>query len=131
MSALRREIARCMLAPPVAGDGVMAARYRFPAGFTGFQGHFPDKPVLPAVCMVQAVLVMFEQAQARTVELKSLVSAKWQAPVAPDAEIEVRAQAQPGDNGTTAVKARIMEGPRAVADMKLLVAFPADGKGGG
>lgn len=130
MSPLRSEIARCMLAPAAGDDSALTARYRFPPGFTGFQGHFPGQPVLPAVCMVQTVLVMLEQQHGRPLHLRSIVSAKWQAPVGPDAEIAVRAQEQPGPDGAISVRAQILNGHGPVADMRLLVACAPEGKAG-
>lgn len=131
MSALRSEIARCMLAPAAVEEGALTAHFRFPPGFTGFQGHFPGQPVLPAVCMVQTVLVMLEQRHSPPVSLRSIVSAKWQAPVGPDSDIAVRVQEQPGPDGAISARAQILNGHGPVADMRLIVTRPQEGKAGG
>ena len=54
-----------------ADDGSLTARFVFPAEFTGFRGHFPEQPVLPAVCKIQAVVAMLE---AKSMTLDSLLS---------------------------------------------------------
>jgi 3-hydroxyacyl-[acyl-carrier-protein] dehydratase len=128
MNALRRGIADCMTPPATDAAGGVSAQCSFPPEFAGFQGHFPGKPVLPAVCMVQAVLAMLEAARGRRISLKSIVSAKWQAPVGPGMEIQINAQEQPGNDGAVTVKARLHNGRGQVAEMKLRVAYAPDGK---
>jgi 3-hydroxyacyl-[acyl-carrier-protein] dehydratase len=80
MSVLRREIQKCM-SDWEPGDGrVIRAGFVFPKDFTGFQGHFPERPVVPGVCLVQSVLVMLEKLHGSPVRLKEISSAKFYAP---------------------------------------------------
>ena len=80
MSVLRREIQKCM-SDWEPGDGrVIRACFVFPKDFTGFQGHFPERPVVPGVCLVQSVLVMLEKWHGSPVRLKEISNAKFYAP---------------------------------------------------
>ena len=38
-----------------------SADFRFPAGFTGFHGHFPGNPILPAIVQLVAVRFLAER----------------------------------------------------------------------
>ena len=60
MSRLVREIEQCMSGLTEAEGDEVTARFLFPAAFIGFQGHFPERPVLPAVCKIQAAIAVLE-----------------------------------------------------------------------
>ena len=56
-------------------------------------GHFPGLPVLPAVAMVDATTYILQHLLKRPdLCLRSVVSAKFQNPVGPGANVEIRAQ---------------------------------------
>ncbi len=90
MSRLARQIRECMSDLGQADDGNLTARFVFPAEFLGFQGHFPARPVLPAVCEIQAALAMLEAWETRRVDLREIILAKFSAPVTCDEEAGVR-----------------------------------------
>ncbi len=56
MSNLRSEIQALLRSVAFRPDGSLTAEIEFPGTFIGFQGHFPDRPVLPGVCKVLCVL---------------------------------------------------------------------------
>jgi 3-hydroxymyristoyl/3-hydroxydecanoyl-(acyl carrier protein) dehydratase len=51
----------------------LSSRFTFPPEFIGFQGHFPDKKILPGV-QVQCALSLIEK-RGQTVVLKEIVLA--------------------------------------------------------
>jgi 3-hydroxyacyl-[acyl-carrier-protein] dehydratase len=121
MSRLVREIEQCMSGlTEVAGDEV-TARFLFPTGFIGFQGHFPGNPVLPAVCKVQAAIAVLEAWSRRKVRLGEIVSAKFLAPVTSDEEIVVRCSVTMEEDGRGMVKAAVARNAESVAKFKLRV----------
>ncbi len=61
-----------------------SAELRLSKDFIGFQGHFPGRPVLPAVCMISAVLTAAQAAVNSSLSLKTVKSAKFFSPLVPD-----------------------------------------------
>jgi 3-hydroxyacyl-[acyl-carrier-protein] dehydratase len=70
-------------------DRVIRARFVFPEDFTGFQGHFPERPVVPGVCLVQSVLAMLEKWHGGPVRLKEISNAKFYSPSTSGEVLEV------------------------------------------
>lgn len=99
------------------GDGTFSAEFCFPASFVGFDGHFPQQPVLPGVCLIQAVLVAAEQALAKTLELEEIVLAKFIAFTLPDEKLS--AACSVSDDGV--VRAKIVRGEDRIAEIRLRV----------
>ena len=121
MNNLARIIERCMSRFETDGQGNVSARFVFPADFLGFQGHFPGNPVLPGVCMVQAVMVMAGKWAGTPGELKSLVLAKWFAPTGPGAELDFLVRVSPNGAGGAKLKTKITRGGDKVAELTLAV----------
>jgi len=101
-----------------AEEGAFTAEFRFPASFSGFSGHFPDQPVLPGVCLIQAVLVATEMALGREAALTEIVFAKFIAITQPD-EI-LTAVCKVNDD---MVRAKISSGEERVAEIRLRVDY--------
>lgn len=122
MSKIRREISRSMTG--FAADGsVLSARFVFPGEFIGFQGHFPEKKVLPGVCHIQCVLSLLEAHGKRPVQLKEAVLVKFFHPVLPQEEILCTCRdAQDGDEEFT-VRAVFVRGEQKVSELKLRVRY--------
>jgi len=106
-----------------AGAGELTARFRFPAGFIGFQGHFPESPVLPAVCEIQAALALLQAWSGKRVRLSEVVSAKFLAATTCDEEIEVRCSVTLEEESRGTVKAAVERSSESVARFKLRVSF--------
>jgi len=68
--------------------GILSAQYCFGQDFIGFKGHFPEKPILPGVCIIQAGILMLEEAKHKPVRLKEIILAKFFAPVTANEEID-------------------------------------------
>ena len=121
MNNLARIIEGCMSRFETDGQGNVSARFVFPGDFLGFQGHFPDNPVLPGVCMLQAVMVMAGKWAGTPGELKSLVLAKWFAPTGPGAELDFLVRVSPNGAGGAKLKTKITRGGDKVAELILAV----------
>ena len=107
-----------------SGHDELSAIFTFPPDFPGFQGHFPGKPVLPAVCMLQAVTALAAKQAGHPAELKKVTSAKWFAPTTPGMALTFRLQLTRNPPGDTTIKAKISHGSTKVADLVLTVAAP-------
>ena len=43
------------------GDGIYSASIAFEPAFPGFEGHFPGRPIVPALCLVSVVEIAVRQ----------------------------------------------------------------------
>ncbi len=101
-------------------NGVVKSRFLFQADFVGFQGHFPDKKILPGICQIQSALAAVGKARQRQVVLKEIALAKYFSPVNPGDEIQCVCT-DVADAGEFVFKAAITKGDTKVAELKLRV----------
>lgn len=71
-------------------DAGFTAFFSFLPDFIGFDGHFPGKPILPAMVQLMAGHVACCQAHARTLKVIKIGKAKFVKPVLPNQEIELK-----------------------------------------
>ena len=128
MTPLRREIRDCLSESSGGESGGFSGCFVFPPAFTGFQGHFPDRPVLPAVCTVQAVLVLMAAVGLPAGRLEQIVSAKWFAPVAPGVKVTFVGEARREEDGRLTARVRISGEAGKIAELTLRVALAAAGQ---
>jgi 3-hydroxyacyl-[acyl-carrier-protein] dehydratase len=129
VSRLVQEIEQCMSGLTGAEGDELTARFLFPAAFVGFQGHFPGRPILPAVCKIQAALAMLEASREREVRLREIVSAKFLSPVTCGEEVLVRCAVAMQEGGQGVVKATVARNGESVAKFRLRVAFEDEKRG--
>ncbi len=66
-------------------DGSYSAAITFDPAFTGFDGHFPGNPVVPAVCQLSAVEVLAHMALGhKDLKLATISLMKCRAPLLPN-----------------------------------------------
>jgi 3-hydroxyacyl-[acyl-carrier-protein] dehydratase len=106
-----------------SGDSGATARFVFPAGFIGFQGHFPGRPVLPAVCEIQATVAMLEAWRQKRVKLREIISAKFSAPVTCDEEVVYSCALAMEDDRMAVAKTKVARDGGDIARFKLRVVF--------
>jgi 3-hydroxymyristoyl/3-hydroxydecanoyl-(acyl carrier protein) dehydratase len=104
-----------------SGNGTHTSQFRFPEAFIGFQGHIPEKKILPGVCQLQAVLTTLEKAKKKQVDLREVVSAKYFSPILPDEEFSCECSDTQDKDGDTAIKAVLFRKGAKVAEFKLRV----------
>ncbi len=85
---MRDEIKKQMKILSQTAESV-AGEFCFGADFTGFQGHFPEQPVLPGVCLIQAALVLAGPLCSAPPVLQEVVSAKFYSAVMPDCPVQM------------------------------------------
>lgn len=78
--------------------GTISAKFAFPAGFTGFAGHFPGEPILPGICQIQCLLVLLSRQLGKDVNLVSVKRAKFLNTVIPEDQIFVKGDAAVNEN---------------------------------
>ena len=122
MSTIKSEIERSMTGLVKEGKR-LTSRFAFPPGFIGFQGHFPQKKLLPGVCQIQCVLSLLEKGSGRAVVLKEVVLAKYFAPVFPDEEVTCVISDMGDTSEEFVVKAAISRATDKISEMKLRVSY--------
>ncbi|MDZ4199020.1 MAG: hypothetical protein U1E27_07020 [Kiritimatiellia bacterium] len=112
---MKNRLKECLRIQSKESDRV-TGEWCFPESFIGFQGHFPDRPILPGVCLVQAVLVLWESAQGGLFDLESLVIAKFLEPVRPGETLRMECEG----NGPM-LRALVWREETRVAEIRLQV----------
>ena len=121
MNRLMQEIKQCMSDLAETKKDEVTARFLFPADFIGFQGHFPDKPVLPGVCKIQAVIVMLQAWEKRKFRLKEIISAKFFSPVSPKEKLVFNYRKQTKNENEVLIKTLVISKDKKVAELQLKV----------
>lgn len=81
-----------------AADGRQAF-FRLPSSFVGFAGHFPGRPILPAVAQIQMACVLLAAGKGDGAPFsgpRRVDSAKFTRPVVPDEPVLVKVAAASG-----------------------------------
>jgi len=112
---MRDEIKKQMKILSQTAESV-AGEFCFSKNFSGFQGHFPVQPVLPGVCLIQAVLVLAESLHNAPPVLLEIISAKFFSVVTPDCPVQMNCTLE---NGT--LKASVSGEAGRIAEIKLKV----------
>lgn len=92
MSRLLREVRSCATGSAhMDENGFKTMEFIFPPTFVGFDGHFPDRPILPGIVQVQAGVLTAEEGD---MMLQKVVKAKFSRVVSPDERMVVKAENQ-------------------------------------
>jgi hypothetical protein len=105
---MKREIVGSM-AGLAESAGALSARFVFAEDFIGFQGHFPQKKILPGVCQVQCVLSMIEQHSRKA--------------VSPGDEVSCLCLDVKDGAGDFVVKAALNRGDQKISELKLRISY--------
>ena len=121
MSKLRQEIKSSMQAIEQVSDLKTSARFCFPKKFIGFKGHFPNKPILPGVCKIQAALLVLEERKHKNVRLAKIILAKFFSPVTFNQELVFSLEEHPKDNVESTVTVKVSCQDKKIAELQLKV----------
>ena len=121
MSKLRQEIKSSMQAIEQISDFKTAARFCFAKKFIGFKGHFPNKPVLPGVCKIQAALQILEERKRKDVRLAEIILAKFFAPVTFNQEVIFNVEEHPKNSSESTLTVKVTCEDKKIAELQLRV----------
>ena len=107
-------------------DGSLRQRYVFGEDFPGFSGHFPGKPILPAVLQIMAASLLVETATGRQVQPASIERAKFMLPIVPGATVEITCRRRTGP-ATDVWEATLDANRQPAASLILTLRAPATG----
>ena len=118
MNEVRKQL-RSMLRVEPRETGFRAVLRVDPA-FSLLPDHFAGNPILPGMCLVQAILLAGAQSQGvANLRLCSLKNAKFLGPAVPGDEVVIDAEVTAGDGGELRVKANLSIGGKRMAQIVL------------
>jgi 3-hydroxyacyl-[acyl-carrier-protein] dehydratase len=119
MNPMREQI-RSLLSVATHENGFRAVLTVDPK-LTVFPDHFPGFPVLPGICLMQAV-VLAGAIRAGVADLRvcTLKNAKLMQPALPGDQIVIEAEMAPGADGDFRIKARLFNGDKRCAEFSLV-----------
>lgn len=120
---MKKAVEQCMLDFEITESGDLRSRFVFPEDFIGFQGHFPDNKILPAISQVQCVMNTIEKYKGRRAVLHEIIMAKFLSPVLPSEELVCTGKSVEEDNEGMVLKAFLSKDGKRTAEIKLRVRF--------
>jgi 3-hydroxymyristoyl/3-hydroxydecanoyl-(acyl carrier protein) dehydratase len=146
MNAVRKQI-RSMLTAE-RRDGGFHGRLTVDPNFVLFPDHFRSQPILPGICMLQAVLIAAETACGLSdLHLYQLKNSKLLQPVLPGDQLLIEGDITSDNHGDLAIKARLFVADQKRAEFSLVArgaqvgdapaapfpspGTPGEGQGGG
>jgi 3-hydroxymyristoyl/3-hydroxydecanoyl-(acyl carrier protein) dehydratase len=127
-NAVRAQIRSLLRVEPREG-GVRAQLFVDPKLIV-LKDHFHDYPLLPGICMIQAVILACAARQGLdNLHVHTLKTAKMMHPVRPGEQLVIDAEMASGPNGSFVIKAKLSSGDKRCAEFSL-VAGPHAVNGG-
>jgi len=98
MNRMRQEIAAAAVSPIRKNDAGGEQDYSFPLDFSGFSGHFPERPVFPAVLQLLVAQQLAEQLLERSLTGLVVDRAKFLSQLLPEKRVTatVNFKSKPG-----------------------------------
>ncbi len=84
-----REELKQRFGPVSFADDRITGTLRFDENFPGFAGHFPEQPVVPGVCLLEALMALVELATGKRHEIAGIRQLKFFRPLLPGDELEI------------------------------------------
>jgi len=85
---MKQVVESCLVA--IEGDAAsFRAQFLFPGELEVFAGHFPDRPLVPGVFLIEAVRVAAQKIRGGRLRIARIRDAKFLAIVEPDSPLEV------------------------------------------
>ena len=129
MSIIFQEIEKCMSGLTRDSDGKITARFIFPPEFIGFKGHFPNRPVLPGVCSIQAVTAIFKTLRKKEVKLREIVLAKFFTPVSANQELFFECRNTKEESDQSLIKVLVVnDDGKKITELQLKLSFGVNTK---
>lgn len=81
MSKIDQEITDLLINKLQFSDKTLSTEIKFDKNFIGFNGHFPDNPVLPGIIMIKVMIKMYELFKKKEFFLSKIKKSKFMEPV--------------------------------------------------
>ncbi|MCF8044635.1 MAG: hypothetical protein K9J83_02150 [Desulfarculaceae bacterium] len=121
MSRFKKEIDALLEKTFTTDETGCKAEVSFDTDFIGFNGHFPNAPVLPGIVMIQLAVMMCERAVGESLHIAGIREAKFTEPVLPREKITAfLSPAEETENGLR-VKGSFNKQDKTAARVSLLL----------
>ena len=104
------------------GEGEYSCTMDFDPAFRGFEGHFDGNPIVPGVCLIQAVRVAAEAILGKNLETRSVTNCRFRRPIMAGEQAAVKIKLQKLEENQWKVKADIRVGSDICAQLQLKAA---------
>jgi 3-hydroxymyristoyl/3-hydroxydecanoyl-(acyl carrier protein) dehydratase len=119
MNQLRKEISTMLQLEP--REGGFGAVLDVDAALSVLPDHFRNQPILPGICLVQAVLLGAAARQGvDELRIRVLKNMKLMQPIRPGERVSIEAEMTPLAGGDFAIKARLAMGERRCAEISVI-----------
>ena len=88
---MREEVRQCLVAVDVSKE-TLRARFRFAPDLTVFAGHFPGRPIVPGVYLIETARILCERAIGKGLRIACIADAKFTTEVGPGESIDIEAK---------------------------------------
>ena len=85
---MREDVERCLVRYDATAEGCRAT-FLFPRDLEIFAGHFPGRPIVPGVYLIEAVRLAAERSLGTAVRIRTVADAKFSSMVRPEEEVTV------------------------------------------
>lgn len=119
MNKLREEIKKSIVRFEKNAENELEVDFVFSKDFSGFKGHFPNHPILPGVCEIQAVLVIYEEKNNSQAHLKKIINSKLFMPVSSDELVTFKYRQEKSNEGVL-IKVKVNKNDQKVAEISLI-----------
>jgi len=125
MSIMKREIVASVRSVLKSGNGngEHEATFVFDEEFVGFQGHFPERKILPGICQIMCVTIVMEGWKKKWLSIEEVRKVKYFLPVEPGDELTCKCVIASSSNDNFTVKAILSKGLDKVSDMSLVFSY--------
>jgi 3-hydroxymyristoyl/3-hydroxydecanoyl-(acyl carrier protein) dehydratase len=121
MNSLRKQIQSMLTVHH--RDGGFGATLKLEERLSILPDHFADQPILPGICMVQAVLLAGAQSVgADELCVRELKTLKLMRPVLPGNTVSIDGSMTPRDGGEFAIKATLTTDGQRCAELSMIAA---------
>jgi 3-hydroxyacyl-[acyl-carrier-protein] dehydratase len=119
MNPVREQIRSMIRVEP--REGGFRALFDVGAGLSVLPDHFPNRPILPGICMIQAVLLAGAERQGiADLRMHAMKNAKWLQPIGPGQQVVIDADMTPSGDGVFHIKAKLSAEGKRCAEFSLL-----------
>ncbi len=93
---------------------------KFDKKFIGFDGHFPNNPVLPGVVMIKVIIKMYELYKKKEFSLSQIKQAKFIEPVLADTMTSFFVKSENNINGIK-LQGKVLKSDKIIAKLSLVL----------
>jgi 3-hydroxyacyl-[acyl-carrier-protein] dehydratase len=91
-------------------DKTISSHFSVGKEFIGFQGHFPEQPVMPGICMFELIKVLLYKGTGKKYKLEKVGNSKFFSPIINDETIQIESTLTLKKTGLLHVKSTLKKG---------------------